>query len=80
MLSPRTQQETEQIQKLFRGFCEVLGRYPDISRQTLLDGIEYTLDQFLIEIIEDENQLRDYIDVMTDRMVGMWRRHQNSGS
>jgi hypothetical protein len=72
-MSPRTPEEVDKINALFRYFIDGIDR-ADVDRQTACDALEFTLLDLLIEVCESEAHVMQYYDTMRERAVGMWRR------
>jgi hypothetical protein len=68
-----TPREFERIHWLFHEFRDAITR-GGISRQAALDALEYTLEDFLSEVCDSEEHVKQYFEILRDRVVRAWRR------
>jgi hypothetical protein len=71
--------ELEQIHWLFYEFIDAINR-GQVTRQTALDALEYTLEDLLSEVCDSEERVGQYFDILRDRALGTWRRQNKHGN
>jgi hypothetical protein len=75
MMSERTPSEIAAIDRLHKDFTTAIAKTDGIDRQVVLDALEYTMWNLLIECFDSSDALDQYLAVMRDRCLGTWRRH-----
>ena len=71
--------ELEQIHWLYYEFIDAINR-GQVTRQTALDALEYTLEDLLSEVCDSEERVGQYFDILRDRALGTWRRQNKHGN
>lgn len=67
-MSSDTQRNFEQIHWLFHEFKDAITR-GEVSRQTALDALGYTLEELLSEVCDSEENVKQYFEILRDRVI-----------
>lgn len=72
-MTDRSPQDVQKIHELFHGLIETIDS-AEVSRQTAIDALEYTLGDLVLEVVESEEHLSNYLIGLRERTLAAWAR------